>query len=174
MSLPLLLAGGAALLLLSGKKKKKNGAAAAPADEYAEEAVEEEPVEAEEEEVDAGAGPDPEPEEDEGPGYGIVASGVRKDKRGHHPWRVRFEADGYHAQITLGAHRTAPVTEDVGIAATLSAAKKLLSDRFNELLIDKYPNESPKLDPITMLIAKAASLPGSGSGGGGGIGGYQG
>ncbi len=163
MSFPLLLAGGAALFLLSGKKKKKKTGTVVLADEYAEE----ESVEADEEEVDAGAGPEPEGEGDEDPGYGTVASGVRKDRLGPHPWRVRFEEDGYHAQIMVYAGRFSPISYEVGIAATLSAAKKLLSDEFNDLLLAKYPNEQPKLDPMTLLTATASDESG------GGVGGFQ-
>lgn len=135
---PFLIAGGAALLLLGGKKKKTT---AAP--EEKPEPIDEIP----DEEMDEGEGPQPEEIEGESPGYGSVAHGVRKDKRGHHPWRVYYDAEGYHAQIMRDASRFSPVVDEAGIAASSKAAKGLLRDYFNELLIEKYPNEQPKNDP---------------------------
>ena len=149
-ALPLLLAGGAALVLLGGKKKKKTTTTTEPSEPEVEEVPDEE--------VDEGEGPDPESSEEEGPGYGIVASGVRKDKRGHHAWRIRYQEDGYHAQTTMGLHKTSPVQEEVGIAASQAAAKKLLSDYFNELLLEKYPNEEPKNDPAHTVRAVAVGI----------------
>jgi hypothetical protein len=136
-ALPLLVAGGAALLLMGGKKKK---AASAP--------VEEEPMEADEEEVDEGEGP----ETEEGQEYGKVASGTRKDRRGSHPWRIAYEEDGYHAQLMGQGGRFAPMQEEIGIAATLKAAKEMLRDHFNQALLDAgYSEDDFKEDPVTSV-----------------------
>lgn len=146
--LPLILAGGAALVLLGGKKKKTTAAPREPEPED----------HGDEEEVDEGAGPSPEPTDEEGPGYGIVASGVRRDKRGAFPWRIKYDAEGYHAQILISANRFSPVQEEVGVAASLKAAKGLLRDRFNELLLEKYPNEQAKNDPADVVVATVSGI----------------
>ena len=148
-ALPLLLAGGAALVLLGGKKKKTTAAAPEP---------DPEPEEVDDEETDEGAGPDPEEEEEEGPGYGTVASGIRKDKRGHHPWRISYQADGYHAQLLVASGKFAPVADEAGVGASVKAAKSLLRDYFNELLLEKYPNEQPKNDPADSTRATVSGI----------------
>ena len=150
-ALPLLLAGGAALVLLGGKKKKPAAAGSSQIEM-------EEEDEASDEETDEGEGPQPEEETTEGPGYGIVASGIRKDKRGHHAWRIRYKEDGYHAQTTMSAHKTSPVTDEVGVAAAVAAAQGLLRDYFNELLLEKYPNEQPKSDPAVSQVAAVSGI----------------
>jgi len=118
----LLLAGGAALLLMGGKKKKKTTAGT----------VTEEPMEPDEEEVDEGEGP----EAEEGEEYGKVASGTRKDRRGAHPWRIMYEEDGYHAQLMGQGGKFAPMQEEIGVSASLKAAKEMLRDYFNQALLD--------------------------------------
>jgi len=155
--LPLLIAGGAALLLLGGKKKKAT-TAAAPSEPEFEEPEFEDPEDTGEEEMDQGDGPEPPQTQAEGPGYGSVASGIRKDKRGHHAWRIKYDADGYHALLMVTNHRYSPVADEAGVAASVKAAKGLLRDYFNELLIEKYPNEQPKNDPSDVMIATAAKL----------------
>ena len=83
----------------------------------------------------------------EGPSYGAVASGMRGDRRGQHAWRVSYQADGYHAEILVYHHRFSPVQEEVGVAASARGARKLLRDNFNELLLERYPDQEPKNDP---------------------------
>jgi len=78
---------------------------------------------------------------------GVVLKGIRKDKRGHFPWRVYLDADGYHAQIMLDDSRFSPVQNELGVVASIESAKTMLRDHFNELLTNKYPNEKPKNDP---------------------------
>lgn len=154
-ALPLILAGGAALLLLSGKKKKKKDAPAANVDEPDAEDGGPDP---DDEDIDEGDGPDPDPDDEDASydqGYGIVASGSRNDRLGQHAWRIRFEPEGYLSQITASNHWTAPVVEEVGVSASLSAAKRLLSDRFNELMLDSYPDESPKNDPMGIMLTRS-------------------
>ncbi len=146
-ALPLLAVAGGAALLLSGKKKKK-----AKSDVSRDLPRPDEGPPLEEEPLREGTGDDEEMDFGTGPGgeqYGeTVASGLRSDRRGPQAWRVRYESDGYHAQLMAYVGRTSPIAEEIGITATLKAAKELIRDQLNALLLGKYPNEKPKADPI--------------------------
>ena len=133
--LPLLLGAGAIAVMMGGKKKTSTSPVQddAPIDDDGQ--------------ADTGDGPDSDgTTQSTDDGFGSVASGVRTDRRGHFPWRVLYDAGGYHGQIMMGA-RFAPVQEEVGIAASATGAKGMLRERFNELLINRYPDESPLNDP---------------------------
>lgn len=128
-----LLAGAAALLLMSGKKKKTGGTV---------EDTVEPPMDSDDEDTDTGDGP----ESDDDAGYGKVASGIRKDRIGSHSWRIVYADDGYHAEVMAGPGRLAPVQMEVGLAASLKAAKELLRDHFNQAILDAGHPESEFLD----------------------------
>ncbi len=162
-ALPLIV-GGVAFLLLSGKKKKRsastNGAADdepmddepmdsddEPMDDDDDESMDDddEPMDGEDDQADTGDGPDTEGEEE----YGKVASGVRQDHIGAHPWRIRFEEDGYHAQLMMGAQQSAPMQAEIGITASLKSAKELLRDHFNDALLAAGRTEADfQEDPV--------------------------
>jgi len=147
-TLLLLLAGGAAIAL-GGKKKKPYKPSPPPELEPEIEGAFEEGV------VDEGtAGPEAEPQ------YGdIVAKGVRRDKRGAHAWRIKFEEDGYHIQLMMGAFRAAPVSEELGITATMRAGKELIRDIMNErLLAAGYKEEDLREDPVRKPITVTDAL----------------
>lgn len=145
--LPLLIAGGAALLFLSGGKKRERSAKTLESknDEDADKAVETEIVQAEIPKLGVDK-------------FGPVERGVRKDRRGHHPWRIYLDDSGYHAQIMLDSSRYSPVQEEIGISATSGAAKAMLRDHFNKLLLKIYPNEKPKNDPAAKLSITATKI----------------
>ncbi|GAH13540.1 unnamed protein product, partial [marine sediment metagenome] len=149
---------------LMGGKKKKTTPKEAPLEE-----------EIPETEMDEGDGP---PEDGIGSGAvegERVARGIRKDKMGHRGWQVRLEADGYHAQIMTGTSMHESVADDLGVAATVGAARKLLRDTFNERLLAKWPNAEPINEPKITNIATANRYiaPPQSGGGGGGPGGVE-
>ena len=138
---PLILAAGAVALFIGGKKKTSKPA---QDDGFVDD------TSTDDGQADTGDGPDPDgTQQSTDEGYGTVASGMRRDKRGAFSWRVKYDADGYHAQVLMGNSRFAPVQEEVGIAASASGAKDMLRERFNELLIDRYPDEEPLNDPAS-------------------------
>ena len=137
--LPMIIAGTAALLLL-GKKKKVPSSAI------------DQGFDAEEVDVEESEPLDRDRDSEELPrlgevAYGVVDKGVRKDRRGHFPWQIYHDSDGYRARIMLDDSRFSPVQEEVGIAASSGVAKIMLKNRFNELLLSKYPSEKAQNDP---------------------------
>lgn len=143
---PLLVFGGA-LLLLGGKKKKKttptNGA------------EQDEPMDGDDDAADTGDGPEVEDEEE----YGKVARGLRKDHIGSHAWRINYEEDGYHAQLMMNASNSSPMSEEIGVAASLRTAKELLRDHFNQALLDAGRTEDDfKDDPVVPRITGLAGM----------------
>lgn len=166
--LPLLLLAGGALIL--GKKKKPKRKVVI----VEEEVVEEEVIPSGDEEVseetaDEGAG------DDEALQFGkVVASGIRRDKRGSHQWRIKYEEDGYHAQLLMGG-RMSPVTEEFGTAATLRAAKELIRDALNERLLSAGYKESDLTDePAPRALILTGTPTGGDGDDGGGMGGLAG
>lgn len=143
-ALPLLL-GGAALFLLMGKKEPKKSTEASAQEEETEE------TEGISEEIaDEGTEGSATPE------YGkIVARGKRMDKRGAHGWSIRFEEEGYYPQLHTAADRFAPVAQELGVTASMSAAKQLLRDTYNQGLLDAGYSESDfQEDPVRQLVNK--------------------
>ena len=123
-ALPLLAAAAAAALLLGGKKKTPQSG---------EVQVEVEPTGI----LVSEAAP-------------VYASwdGVRKDERGDAPWRIKQEADGFHALILDPGTQFGIVEEDVGVATSESGARILLRDRFNELMHESHPDGTWSNDPV--------------------------
>jgi hypothetical protein len=143
---PLLVFGGA-LLLLGGKKKKKttptNGA------------EQDGPMDGDDDAADTGDGPEVEDEEE----YGKVARGLRKDHIGSHAWRINYEEDGYHAQLMMNASNSSPMSEEIGVAASLRTAKELLRDHFNQALLDAGRTEADfREDPVPFVEARLITL----------------
>ena len=137
---PLLVAGGAALLLMGGKKKKPSGATA-----------EEPEMDSDDEDTDVGDGP----ATDADAGYGKVAGGTRNDRLGAHSWRIMYEEDGYHAELMSGPGKFAPPQSEVGVSASLRAAKELLRDHFNQQILDAgYPESDLLDDPAPKAIGR--------------------
>ncbi len=144
-ALPLIL-GGAALLLLSGKKKKKTTTTNGTTDDTVDDTA------------DDTDDTDDTSDDTEDEGYGKVASGVRQDHIGAHPWRITFEEDGYHALLTMGSQNSAPVAEEIGVAASIGTAKELLRDHFNQALLDAGRTEDDfRDDPVVPRITGLAS-----------------
>ncbi len=139
-ALPLLVAGGAALLLMGGKKKKSSEKPVEDSDE-----MDSDEMDSDDEEIDEGDGPDS--NEDEG--YGKVASGTRTDRLGGHGWRIMYDADGYHALLMVSPGNFSPVDTELGVAASLKAAKGLLRDHYNQAILDAGFTQSDFLeDPV--------------------------
>lgn len=150
-ALPLLVAGGAALLLMGGKKKKTKSASFS--DEV--EVLEEDRMDSIDEEIDEGSGPDS--NEDEG--YGKVAAGTRKDRLGGHGWRITYEEDGYHALLMTSPGKFSPVDMELGVAASLKAAKELLRDHYNQAILDAGFSEADFYDdPAAPATTRVNSL----------------
>lgn len=142
---PLLVAGGAALLLMGGKKKKKSSGASSDESET--------PMDSDDGETDEGDGPAPDDDSE----YGKVASGIRNDRIGAHSWRVIYEEDGYHAQVMTGPGKFAAMSFEVGVAASLKAAKILLRDSFNQALLDGGHSEDDFFDdPAPRTVSRLA------------------
>jgi len=140
-ALPLLAVGGAALLLMGGKKKKKPSAAPTDQEEDSGDAA----MEADEQEADEGGGPATQTASE----YGPVAAGVRRDRLGSHAWQIDYQADGYHANLMSASGKFASVVDEVGVAASLRAAKEMLRDHFNEAILAAGWSEDDFLeDPV--------------------------
>jgi len=136
------------LLLLGGKKKKTSPSTSA--EDETEDETEGESTDADEGEADEG----------EGIEYGKVANGKRQDKLGTRNWRIMFEEDGYHAQIMMGAQVSAAMQEEVGITASLTAAKEMLRDYFNQELADAgWPESDFRAAPAASLHPTMPSSP---------------
>ena len=141
---PLLVAGGAALLLMGGKKKKSSGASSNE---------DETPMDSDDGETDEGDGPSTDGDAE----YGKVASGTRKDRLGGHGWRIMYEEDGYHAQLMMQPGKFSAMSSEVGVAASLKAAKGLLRDHYNQAILDAGHSEDDFLDdPAPRTVSRLA------------------
>lgn len=141
-ALPILAAGAAVLLL--GNKKKKSPSSSSKSDP------------AEDQDADEGTGPIPDDTDDD---YGKVANGIRKDRRGHHPWRIMYNEDGYTSQIMTDTGRFARVDYEVGVAASQAAAKKMLRDFFNQALLEAgYSKDDFKQSPMAERLSSNLSM----------------
>lgn len=152
---PALLLGVGIAVVLGGRKKRKTSTAAAPSPgEPWVPGLDEEPIEDEEPEGEA---------EPDTPSLGsgtsqTVAKGIRKDRSGHHPWRIVHDSEGFRAQLMSGVDKFARKQEELGVAASEEAARAMLRDTFNERLIALYPNEPEKNDPPDALPTGRLSL----------------
>lgn len=149
--LPLILAAGAAIVLLGGKKsKKKAGSSSAKVEPMPGPDPGQPPLPPSEEAPPAPDMPDV-GSSGESVGPERVASGIRKDRRGHFAWRIVRDADSYLAQELISNHRLSPVQAEIGVSDSENGARAILRDYYNESLIKRYPNEKPKDDPHGML-----------------------
>lgn len=169
----MLLAGAG--VLIAGKKKKRTGGGQAAATEETdfEEEVSDEEADEGANGADASFDPlDTGPSEEFGK---IVAKGLRRDKRGGHWWRIKFEADGYHATLISNGGPAPLIMGEVGVTASQKAAKELLRDYFNdELLKSGYKESDFRSDPVATVVATIGlAAPGNGNGNGD-LGGLQG
>lgn len=143
-ALPILLLGGAALLIMSKKKKTTSS------DEGFIPQIPELP-----EQPDETGEPDYDPGEDAGPQVGdTVESGIRRDRTGAHNWGIKLAESGYAALDYPTGHRGPK--DDIGFSETIMGAKKILSDFYNEALVDAGYPEEVKNDPGHRLTAGAA------------------
>ena len=176
--LPLLLLAGAGVLIAGKKKKRTGGGSTAATEETGETGETDFEEEVLDEESDEGADTGFDPGNNSGPQFGkIVAKGLRRDKRGGHWWRIKFEADGYHATLISNGGPAPLIMGEVGVTASQRAAKELLRDYFNdELLKSDYKESDFRSDPVTPLAASIGiAARGNGNGNGGGnLGGLQG
>ena len=132
--IPLLLLGGVALLVMSKKKTTPVAAEAEPEPEAMPPRPDEGEDEGEDEEMDYGddAGRPQMPGDE-------VARGMRRDRLGPHPWKILVGDDGdfMTADYPIG-HQGAK--DEIGRAATVTDAKKQISDFYNARLIEAdYP-----------------------------------
>lgn len=141
-ALPLILLGGAALLMM-GKKKKTT-----PSEEGYVPQIPELP-----DRPDTGGEPGgAAPGEDPGPEVGdTIEKGIRRDRTGAHNWAIKLAESGYTAiDLPTGTHGP---SDEIGFSETVAGAKKILSDFYNEAIIDAgYPEET-KVDPGRRLTA---------------------
>jgi len=134
-ALPLLLAAGAAVVLMGGKKKStQSGDAKLEAEPKATGILTSEAT----------------------PQYASW-EGVRSDERGNTPWRVKQDADGFHALILDPTTQFGITDEDVGVATSEAGARMLLRDRLNELLRAEFPDATPRADPSEISSGFAQS-----------------
>lgn len=140
--IPLLLLGGVALLVMS--KKKAAPVAAEPEPEAMPPRPDEGEPEGEDEEMDYGDAGRPQMPGD------TVTKGIRKDRLGPHPWKVLVGDDGDFAAFDYPIGHMGP-KDEIGRAASVSDAKKLISDFYNAALVEadypQYVKEDPWFRP---------------------------